>query len=78
MKVEHDREYIYHEIPSSSTPTVERIEYLYQNNDIRFDSSNNNIPLFIEAFTARTLSARTNADKVFFRGLNALNTLSGS
>jgi len=79
MKVQHDREYIYHQIPTSSVPIVERIEYLYENNDIKFDSNNNNVPLYIEAFTARTLSSRTDPDdKVFFRGFDNGHSLSGS
>ena len=78
MKVQHDREYIYHQIPSSSFLNVEKLEYKYDNNEIEFDSNNSNIPFYINSFTARTLSARTNADKVFFRGMDENNTLSGS
>jgi len=78
MKVQHDREYIYHKISSSSTPVVEKVEYFYKDNEIKYDSLNNNIPLYIETFTARTLSTRTEADKVFFRGFDANHSLSGS
>jgi hypothetical protein len=66
MKVEHDKEYIYYQIPSSSTPIVERIENKYTN-EVTFDANSKNIPFYIESFTARTLSTRTVADRVFFR-----------
>ena len=79
MKVQHDKEYIYHQIPASSVPVIERVEYLYEDNEITFDVDNDNIPLYVEAFTARTLSSRTDPDdKVFFRGFDQNYTLSAS
>lgn len=77
MKISHDREYIYHNIGDVPQLTEQSINVI-RNNDILYDADNDNIPLYMEAYTARYLESRTDADKIWIRGNNSSNSLSAS
>jgi hypothetical protein len=63
MKISHEKEILYHNI-NDVPQLTEQVEPVSRNNEIRFDSSNDNIPLYIDSFTARILSSQTDADKI--------------
>ena len=63
MKISHEKEVIYQNIDSVSQLT-EQVVNILKNNDVTYDSTNENVPYYIDTFTARALSTQTDADKI--------------
>ena len=77
MKISHEKEVIYQNIDSVSQLT-EQVVNILKNNDVTYDSTNENVPYYIDTFTARALSTQTDADKIWIRGFDSSYSLSAS
>jgi len=63
MKIQHQKEIIYHDLGSAIQLTEQKD--VVTNSVVLFDSETNQTrPLHVETFTARPLSSRTDADKI--------------